>query len=131
MIACESVFTMATRMWFVFAHLGRANSIVDAKGKIGPANSRPPILGANIGRRVLAEFSRVFLHGIECVVAIAFVACRGTALSFILCNAFRSMQTNMISARANLQLVLALNSKVTIGTHTMLEKLRVSGIVMF
>ena len=118
-------------MRFVVLHFGLAKSIVNAKGKVGLANSRLSVLGANVGRGVLAEFSSIFLHSVKAMITITLVTRWGTTISFILCNAFGSVQTNMISTWTNLQFVFALKTKVTVRADTVFKELRVSDVVVF
>jgi hypothetical protein len=75
----------------------------------------------------LAKFARIFFHRIESVIAIALMT-RIPLFGFIFCHTLGTMQTNMISSRANFQLVLTLNSKKSIGADTMFPQAQVCGI---
>jgi hypothetical protein len=103
-----------------------AFSIVDAKGKVCPTNTRLPIIGTNVSARILTELPRVSLKSIKAVITVAWMS--GSTTGFFRRNASGTVQANVITAGANFQFVFALNSKKTSGADAMLPQLTVCHI---
>lgn len=104
----------ALNLRFVIIHGCITFTVVNTKGKACLAHPGFSTSGTNLGARVLAVFSSK-LRWVLCQVTIATV---WQSISWILCDAFGTMQTNVFSTRTDFQLVFTLNSKVSVWTNT-------------
>lgn len=101
---------------FILSHFGLALSIVHAKSKVGLSDTRLARSSTNVRAGVLAKFAGILLHRIVGGIAIASVLVR--IVGIIVGHTLGSVQANMFASRTNLQLMLALNAKVSFRTNT-------------
>lgn len=93
---------------------------IDAESILCVAKSWLSILCAHIGTFKLAILSSKLMNGVEAVFAITLVI-NTFWIRFVNGYAFGTMQTDVLSSRTDIQLMLTLDTKVSIGTNTMLE----------
>lgn len=98
-----------------------AHPVVHTKGKVCLTHTWLTSLGTNVCARVLAELSSVLVQSIAAVVTVAGV--RFQAVGLFSSHTGGTVKAHLLPAGTDLQLVLALNSEITIGADTVLPKL--------
>jgi hypothetical protein len=101
----------------VIWYLGLALPIIDAKGKFGFSHAGFSRNGTYVSATVLTEFARETLDFRRRVLTVAEIHI--ITISFILGNAFSTVQTNMLATGTYFKLMFTLNTKITFWADTM------------